>query len=101
MAMLVYRRVTGVNFAPNVEFFHPVFLEPTNLRSVTNRDLLMTNWFVLEVIIRMRVAGVWEFFTNDQWMWNLGVCESIFVGSSWELTWTIWGLKMNEDDFVV
>jgi len=33
-------------------------------------NLLMTNWFVLEVIIRMRVAGVWEFFTNDQWMWN-------------------------------
>jgi len=33
-------------------------------------NLLMTNWFVLEVIIRMRVAGVWEFFSNDQWMWN-------------------------------
>ena len=49
--------------------------------SSTTRDLLMTNWFVLEVIIRMRVAGVWEFFSNDQWMWNL--VTAMFVGSLW------------------
>lgn len=42
--------------------------EPSQALLILN--LLMTNWFVLEVIIRMRVAGVWEFFTNDQWMWN-------------------------------
>ena len=98
MAMLEKQEGNWGEFRPQIRgVFSSRVFGAHQPKRVTNRDLLMTNWFVLEVIIRMRVAGVWEFFTNDQWMWNLGVC----VGSSWELTWTIWGAKTNEDDFVV
>lgn len=66
-----------------------------HLGASTTRDLLMTNWFVLEVIIRMRVAGVWEFFSNDQWMWNLVRTQSLGVREL--LTWNTHGTRMNAD----
>ena len=50
-----------------------------------NRGLLFTNWFILEVIIRLRVTGIREFFTKDNWMWFLGVTEdlSIYFCARW------------------
>lgn len=53
-------------------------------------SLLFTNWFILEVIIRLRVTGIREFFTKDNWMWNWCDLSLVFI-SIFELGYTSFG----------
>ncbi|CAK9091399.1 Sodium channel protein type 4 subunit alpha (SkM1) (Sodium channel protein skeletal muscle subunit alpha) (Sodium channel protein type IV subunit alpha) (Voltage-gated sodium channel subunit alpha Nav1.4) [Durusdinium trenchii] len=38
--------------------------------ALTILSLLFANWFIIEVIIRVRVAGIVPYFCNEEWMWN-------------------------------
>lgn len=53
-------------------------------------SLLFTNWFILEVIIRIRVTGIRNFFTKHEWMWNLCDLVLVFI-SIVELGYTSFG----------
>ncbi|CAJ1401229.1 unnamed protein product [Effrenium voratum] len=53
-------------------------------------SLFFANWFILEVIIRMRVVGIGPFFCDDDRVWNLFDLALAFV-SVFELSMVVFG----------